>query len=774
MNAPKLRGSGLARALVLLAAVACAAPAMGQQAQPKKKDTPPFLNPKEVKLKATVEPATARPGDTVTYKVTATIDEPWHIYAFAAEQPSEGPRSTQFDFFDPADLRPAKSWKPDREPTRKKEPAFPDLGAVEFYDETVTWSVPVTIPEDARPGKRTLRSQIYFQICSPTVCKPPVYITVPEAAVTVTGGPGGGGLGFFPAGRGALIGSLTVGVQAAASPAEAPRAAPSEPPAASPAAAPAPKKPANEVEATIERGLVPFLILSALHGLLAVLMPCVWPLVPITVNFFVKQSQAKKGGSTVGLAIAYSLAIIGVFTAIGLAVSVFFGATAATSLGNNPWLNLIFALAFIAFGLSLLGLFEIRLPSSWLNASAQAEGRGGLVGVIFMAVTLTITSFTCTAPLVGSLLVMASRGAYFYPTVGLLVFSTVLSLPFLVLALSPSLMNRMPRSGDWMNSVKVVGGLLEIGAAFKFLNIAEVNFRGANRAAEAIFDAQLTLAIWVVLALVCGLYLLGLFRTDHDHEEVKVGPGRLVIGCAFLSLALYLAPALFGNPPRSSVYALLANLLPPDAAKLDANREVINTIHSQESETRTLIASQPVGPDAPARAAAPAVAADFPDVPVKATSDDPAEALRQERTVHGVSWGLSYDQAVELAKERNKPVLIDFTGVNCVNCRTMESTVMPKEEVKTLLRQFVTVQLYTDTVPIATLSKDTADELALKNLEFEYNLVSQTTSPHYVIVNPKGEVLEQISYTPNPSAFAAFLRRGLETYAGQAPRVASK
>ena len=189
-------------------------------------------------------------------------------------------------------------------------------------------------------------------------------------------------------------------------------------------------------------------------------MPCVWPMVPITVNFFVKQGQGTSGRSkATGLAIIYCLSIIGVFTAVGVLFSFFFSASALQTLANNPWLNFFVAALFVLFGLSLLGLFEIRLPSFLLNASSKGESRGGLVGVVFMALTLTITSFTCTFPVVGGLLVMAANGNFFYPIIGLATFATVLALPFFLLALSPSLISKMPRSGDWMNAVKVVGGL---------------------------------------------------------------------------------------------------------------------------------------------------------------------------------------------------------------------------------------------------------------------------------------------------------------------------
>ena len=205
------------------------------------------------------------------------------------------------------------------------------------------------------------------------------------------------------------------------------------------------------------------------------MMPCVWPMIPITVNFFVKQGQdGKSKGKTTRLAVAYCLAIIGIFTAVGVLFSFFFSASFLQNLANNPWLNLVVAALFLAFGLSLLGLFEISLPSFLLNASSRGESRGGMIGVVFMALTLTITSFTCTFPVVGGLLVMAAGGKFLYPIIGLATFATVLAFPFFLLALSPGLIAKVPRSGDWTNAVKVVGGLVEIGAALKFLNAAEL------------------------------------------------------------------------------------------------------------------------------------------------------------------------------------------------------------------------------------------------------------------------------------------------------------
>ena len=261
----------------------------------------------------------------------------------------------------------------------------------------------------------------------------------------------------------------------------------------------------------------------------------------------------------------YCLSIIAVFTAVGVLCSFFFSAGSLQSLANNPWLNLFVAGLFVMFGLSLLGLFELSLPSFLLNASSHNEGRGGLVGVFFMALTLTITSFTCTFPVVGGLLVMAAGGDFFYPIVGLATFATVLAFPFLLLALAPGLISKMPRSGDWMNAVKVVGGLIEIGAALKFINTAELAYVVPE---NAWFDAHVILTCWIALSLVCGLYLLGIFRTDHDHGDVKVGTGRIIFGAVFLGMAIYMAPALFGRPPQSMVWdRLIVGILPPDSAE---------------------------------------------------------------------------------------------------------------------------------------------------------------------------------------------------------------
>jgi len=714
------RAPSLRRLPAVALLLAVAAPAPAQAPKPAHKETSARLIPKEVTFTTEVTPSTAKPGDAVTYKVTAKVAAPWHIYAYLKTPPKGGPAYTKFDLFDPAGLSPAGDWAAAPKPIRQPDNNFPGVPFLEFHEGVVTWSLPMQVPEGIEAGKKAVRSQISFMICNDKVCKPQVWHTLPDAAVTIRPGGAAGGAAAAAASWAALTVGATPG-----------------PPAATP----------GGVQETIDKGLLPFLAFSAVGGLLALLMPCVWPMVPVTVNFFVKQGQARQGTGTTGLAVTYCLAIIGIFTAVGLLFSAVLGASSLSRLANNPWLNLAVAGIFIAFGLSLLGLFEIGLPGFLLNASAKGEGRGGLVGVIFMALTLTITSFTCTFPVVGGLLVLAARGSYLYPTLGLATFATVLALPFFVLALAPGLLAKLPRSGDWMNAVKVVGGLVEIGAAFKFINTAEIGL--GSTPDNAWFDSSVLLSIWVVLFLVCGLYLLGVFRTDHDQGQGGVGPGRVIFGTLFLSLALYLTPALFGVPPKSRVYErLVVGILPADSGKLDR-----------------MLATGPI----PTSTGAPVPEADRE---AKATSKEPKVAAREERRVHGVAWGFSYDAALEEAKKSHRPILIDFTGVNCANCRLMERSVMPKSEVIAELRKFVPVQLYTDFVPIDSISQGQREELATANLEREVEMTDQQVSPLYVVVSPEGKVVATIGGYNEVPAFLKFLRDALGKQQAMAGTVA--
>ena len=754
--------------LLVVAMIAGGVTALAQETKPKRKDS--RIKPAEVTYETRFVPATARPGDTVEYQVTVTVEEPWHIYAWADKQPAEGPRATEFDLFDLSGMTPvidpkAKSvvWSSSVPPTRKKEPAFPDLDSVSYHTSKVIWTLPMVVPKDAKPGELTIQNQIYFQICNAQACKPPTYSTVPPAKLKVV--PADGQTQISPVGHQFLPALLMGFVQAPASTNNPTELAPvasgpgsllATPPAA--AAAGSASGPTGDVARdAIQHGLPWFILVAAFNGLLAVMMPCVWPMIPITVNFFVKQGQ--KGGKTLGLALAYSASIIGVYTILGILLALVFGAQSQNKIAVNPWINLAFAVAFLAFGLSLLGLFEVRLPNFLLNASSRGESKGGLIGVFFMALTLTITSFTCTAPLVGGLVVMAAeRASFLYPILGLFVFSGVLALPFFLLALMPGKLATMPRSGDWMNSVKVVGGLLEIGAALKFFNQFEVNLYGSS---NVICDAQVVLTGWVIIAVVCGVYLLGLFRTDHDLDNPKVGPVRLLCGTLMLAVGLYLAPALFGYPPKGQIYDTIVGILPPDAKeKFNGIERVSEEVAAKLNLTATLTA---LLRQAPGSATGVALNAEeleeLSPKAVHAKSNDPKLAAAEEReVVGGLGWGLSYEKALERAKIKKLPLIIDFTGVNCANCRTMEAKVIPDPAVAQELRKFVRVRLYTDFVPIDSISKEQRDELGEDNLVFEQELAGQTTSPLYVIVDGDGKLIGQKPYDASASNFVQFLK----------------
>ena len=698
--------------LVTLGAVAgrtqtVAPKAAADAPKPKEKNSSERLRPKVATLTASIEPATAKPGDTVRLRVTAKLEPDWHIYEYAKTQPADGPKVTQFDLFATAGLTPEGDWTPDGSPILKEEPAFNNM-VLAFYEDKASWSIPLKLPADAKAGSRVLQCQVAYQICNAKSCLPPGRWTLPEVVLTVAsaGSPAPAAVPPAPERPAAVVSAATV-------------------PASAPAA---PRKVVSDVEQRATEGIIPLMITSALGGLLALVMPCVWPMVPITVNFFVKQGEAKKGASTTGLAVAYCLAIIGVFTAVGVLFSFFFSATALTNLANNAWLNFGVAALFFAFGLSLLGLFEIRLPAALLNASSRAESRGGLIGVVFMALTLTITSFTCTFPVVGGLVVMAAGGQFFYPIIGLATFATVLALPFFLLALSPGLLSKMPRGGDWMNTVKVVGGLIEIGAALKFLNTAEIAFVTPDR---AWVNAPFVLTAWVILAAVCGFYLLGFFKTDHDYEDAKVGAVRMMLGASFLGIALFLAPALFGRPPQSPIWTrLVVGMLPPDATSLAVSSGGGGGAETSHEK--------------------------------KATSTDPKVAEREEKRFHGVWWGFSYEEALERAKAENKPVLIDFTGLNCANCRLMESGVLIKPDVVKALANFIPVQLYgPPSVPIGSISLAEREALAERNVLREDEMTKQITNPLYVVVSPSGDVLATAGFS-EPDVFVKFLNDALD------------
>jgi thiol:disulfide interchange protein DsbD len=385
-----------------------------------------------------------------------------------------------------------------------------------------------------------------------------------------------------------------------------------------------------------EGGVWSFLALAVAAGLGALLMPCVYPMLPLTVSFFTRQGGSRAEATR--LALLYGLSIVATFTLLGLVLAVVIGAAGAQAVAANPWVNLFIAAVFVLFGLSLLGVFELKLPSALVNASARGERKGGVAGVLFMGLTLTLVSFSCTVPFVGGLLAATVTGSWVRPVLGMLAFSITFALPFVAFALFPRWLARLPKSGTWMNTLKVTLGFVELVAALKFLSNADLVW------GWGLITRPLAIAVSAVLLALCGLFLVGLIGVGEEERPRSVGAGRLLSASAFLACALYLIPGLWG-----AGLGLFDAYLPPRSAT------------------------------------------DFSVVGAASASANPSSAH--------ATWprGLSgLEQASAQAQAEGRKVFIDFTGYTCTNCRAMESTVFPLAEVQAALGAFVPVALYTD------------------------------------------------------------------------------
>lgn len=460
--------------------------------------------PSPAKWSATIEPADAAPGARVEIVLRADVPAPWHLYSLT-EIP-EGPFPTQVKVAKSPAL--AEIGKPTQAPPKRK--LDNNFGKeVEYYEGAAEFRVPVRLAKTAR-GDTTIEAAVRFQLCDEGQCLPP---TPDDAPVKV-------------------VGHVQVAGDpvADATPLDAPTAAQATPAAAAPQ---------NDVEKAKSQGLFAYLALAVGFGFASLLTPCVFPMIPITVSFFSKQ---KAGESPLKKAIAYCLGIVGTFTALGVLVAVVFGATGLTTLANNPYLNLVLATVFIALAFSLFGFFEIGIPSSILT-KLDGRGKGGLIGPILMGLTFSLTSFTCTLPFVGAVLVSASQGDVVWPAIGMLAFSSAFCLPFFLLALFPAALAKMPRSGAWLATVKAFMGFVELAAAVKFISSMDL---GIVPGGLGVVTREVFLAVWFGIALLAALYMLGVFQLPHVPEG-KIGPLRRAVGAASLVGAGYVLLAINGR-----------------------------------------------------------------------------------------------------------------------------------------------------------------------------------------------------------------------------------
>ncbi|WP_026946686.1 protein-disulfide reductase DsbD family protein [Algoriphagus marincola] len=474
-----------------------------------------------------------------------------------------------------------------------------------------------------------------------------------------------------------------------------------------------------EPEGDVEESLWGFMILAFLAGLAALVTPCVFPMIPMTVSFFTGRAKSKAAGIRNGF--IYGLSIIGIYTIAGTAVAAIQGPEFANWLATHWLPNLFFFGIFIFFALAFLGLFEITLPSGFVNKMDAKSEKGGLIGIFFMAFTLVLVSFSCTGPIVGSILISSAGGELIKPVLGMFSFSLAFAIPFTLFAVFPGWMSSLPKSGGWLNSVKVVLGFLELALAFKFLSIADQVYHWG------ILDRDVFLVIHIVIFFALGLYLLGKIRLPHDSPLEHLGVPKLLLALFSWMIALYMIPGLWGAPLK-----YLSGYLPP--------------LTSQQFKVGGSVA---VADDAGYALDESVKYADLLEIP------------------HGIKGYFDYDQALRAAKAADKPLLIDFTGHGCVNCRKMEENVWVDPEVLRRLKEdFVMVALYIDErleLPETEWYTSEYDgkvkkTLGKQNADFQITRFQNNAQPYYVILDHDEELITKPrAYDTDVQAFVEFL-----------------
>jgi len=471
-------------------------------------------------------------------------------------------------------------------------------------------------------------------------------------------------------------------------------------------------------------------IAGFLGGLLAITMPCIYPLLPLTVSFFTKKSGSRAKGILHSL--LYGVSIIIIYVSLGLIITLLFGPDALNALATNGIFNIFFFLLLVVFGISFLGAFEINLPSSFANKLDQNADRGGMVGIFFMAATLVVVSFSCTGPLVGTLLAdAATKGDRLGPVIGMFGFSLALALPFTVFALFPSALKSLPKSGGWLNSIKVILGFLELGFSLKFLSNVDLAYHWNW------FDREVFLSLWIAIGLLMGLYLIGKIKFSGDNELPYLSVPRTFIAIGVFAFVIYMIPGLWGAPLK-----VISGFLPPPA--------------TQDFDLTRMNA----GSVAP--------------VQVVSIKDKKYEDIFKRGKHNGLNEWYDYDQALQVSKELKKPILIDFTGWNCANCRKMENEVWPDARVRTRMQNdFVLLEQYVDEkspLPEAefydsSFSGKKITTIGGKNSDYETTKFNTNSQPFYVIIDGNGNVL----VPPQGANFSVdnytrFLDRGIAAY----------
>lgn len=643
-----------------------------------------------VKVSAELDKGEARRGGQVRLRVSATVDEEYHLYAMeqpAADKPGPGPVPNTITLAgDPDILLLSGKWR-EPEPTRKWDEGFEREVDV-HYGSPQKYEADFVVNPELEPGDYTIAGTFRYQACTDTGCLPPMNAQFEVPFTVLDGEP----VEVDPA-------VLAEGGDNAAAEQEEDDGAV--------AGTTQPRGP-TYTDGLAAMSFAGFLVFAFLFGLAALATPCVFPMIPITISFFTNKAS-KSTGQAALYAGAYVLSIIAGFTIIGAGISfvLYFldqgveSGGFANRVAANPWVNSFFALLYLFFALALLGVFELRLPASWsarLNQGAMKSS--GYMSIALKALVFVIISFTCTAPLIGVLIVQALDGEWTRPLFGMMAFSAGFALPFFFLALAPQVMSSMPRAGNWLYAVKVVMGLVVLAAAFKFISNADLIWLRQ----EMIFTREVLLAIWATIAVTTAFYLLGLIRIGEDIGNA-LGTGRLLTGMTFGTVALYLASGLFG----SSLHPWIEAYLPPNLRE----------------EAATVMVAGGNNPGA-------------------------RTSTGGDRISAGFSWFSEVEDAKEHARGLGRNVFIDFTGYTCTNCRLMEKNMFPRPRVADLLDQYVRVKLYTDDPDVGE-----------RHIQYQASTFGTVTLPFYAIITPDGEILATEAYQTNEERYVEFLRSGL-------------
>ncbi|MBJ6367287.1 protein-disulfide reductase DsbD family protein [Snuella sedimenti] len=628
----------------------------------------------EVKWKTSVEKLSDTEYNLIT---TAVIPHGFHLYSQTV--PDGGPIPTSFIYDDANGAFKIIGNTTEEKGHTVNDPVFEM--EIKYFENKTVFKQQIEVLGD----KKTLEAFVEFMICDDERCSPPTEID----------------LVFNLAGEGKTsVGESSVGTVT---------------------------KSTSGKES--KKGLWAIFFIAFLSGFAALLTPCVFPMIPMTVSFFTKQSKTKAAG--IKNAIIYGICIIVIYVLLGTAVTAMFGADALNALATNVWFNIIFFLLLVIFAVSFLGAFEIMLPNSWANKVDSQADRGGLIGIFFMALALAIVSFSCTGPIVGTLLVEAASKGGLAPIIGMLGFSLAIALPFALFAAFPGWLNSLPKSGGWLNTVKVVLGFLELALAFKFLSQADLVLQAH------ILEREVFIAIWIAIFGALAFYLFGKIQLPHDSPLTHISVGRLGLGLFVLSFTIYMIPGLWGAPLN------LISAFPPP---LEYSESPYGVGYSK-------VASGLVSGDA------------------HANLPDGAHLLAP----HDILAFNDYDKGLAYAKKVGKPVMIDFTGWACVNCRKMEQNVWPKDGILNILKNdVVLISLYVDDK--RKLQDDEVVESQLKPgkklkyigqkwSELQTIRYKANSQPFYVLMDhEENNLIDPVAYTPNADDYLAWLKKGISNF----------